>query len=618
MISSSNAYKNQLNTDIALTSRSKIVVDGVEYLSSVIKDAPKIKHSSTKFIGTFPIKTVSFSIYDINGDIDFENKEIEIYKGFVVNNTIEYIKQGIFIPKAENIKTSISDRTITFNNVQDRTQLLENRYSSQLDWSNNQTHTGLEIVQEICTRRNITLKNNNFAFANYAFKQPNFVENITDRGVIAALAEIGGEIAIFDSNGEIEIKGPIDVEHTIQRKRYEKLSYEKPIIINTVVLGKEGMNDDVIYPETIETERVELKLLDNPFVDLYRSEMIEDVANYIIGLSYVPFQIDGFVDGYIYELNDTITIIDKNNNSFEAVILDLENTSKIKSKIIAPKEKNNKTEYNLAGSNKQNFDLVRLDVDHIRGEVRAVATKTDDAYALAEEAKVTVEGLTNTLSSSGGINYIKDSMGVLNDGSWLDNSNQKANIESTNYANAVGQSAIVLNNVLFKQSIQCKNGTYNLSFKFLKSAPTGILTLKINDATYTIDDTGEFSQNINISTNTVDISFVGNVSNTGYIYDLILNEGTEKKQWEQNQDETTTDTVKIGKGIEVRSSSQNTTSKMNADGFKVTSNTSNQDVMKATDKGGWFNELESHSTSNINGVLYTRVGSQTWLTGGDS
>ena len=105
--------------------------------------------------------------------------------------------------------------------------------------------------------------------------------------------------------------------------------------------------------------------------------MIEDVADHIIGLSYIPFQIDGFVDGYMNELNDVITVVDKNSNSFDAVILDLENTSRIKSKIIAPKLDNQKTEYNLAGSNRENVNQVRLDVDHIRQEVNIVASSVE-------------------------------------------------------------------------------------------------------------------------------------------------------------------------------------------------------------------------------------------------
>ncbi len=373
MISSSSAYKNQLNNS-ALSPKSKIVVDGVEYLGDVIKEAPKIKHSSTKFIGTFPAKTVSFTIYDLENNIDFENKEITVYKGMVVGNSIEYLKQGIFIPKASNIKTNITDRTVSFTDIQDRTQLLENQYTSQLDWSNDQKHTGLEIVQEICLRHGITLKSNSFPFADYEFKQPNFSETITDRGVLAALAEIGGGIAIFDYNGQLEIKTQYDTEHIIERKKYEKLSYEREIIINTVVLGRDGVNNDIVYPETIETERVEAKILDNPFVDLYREEMIEDVANYVIGTSYVPFNIEGFVDGYMYELNDSITVIDKNNNQFTATLLSLENTSRIKSKITAPGLENKKTEYKLAGSSRQGLDQVKLDVDHVKQEITAVAS----------------------------------------------------------------------------------------------------------------------------------------------------------------------------------------------------------------------------------------------------
>ena len=239
MISVTNDYLNQLNNN-SLSPKSKIVVDGVEYLGNVIKETPKTKHSATKPFGTFPAKTLSFSIYNLNNNIDFEGKEIEVYKGLVIDGAVEYVKQGIFIPTAENISTNITERTVSFSDVQDRTQLLMDKYESELDWSEGQTHTGLEIVQEICSKKNITLKTNNFAFANYQFKQPNFNETITNRGVIAAMGEIGGETVIFDYNGQLEIKNQNETEHTIQRKRYEKLSCEKIVTFNTVVLGREG------------------------------------------------------------------------------------------------------------------------------------------------------------------------------------------------------------------------------------------------------------------------------------------------------------------------------------------------------------------------------------------
>lgn len=371
----SSNYKKLINTSLSLSPKFKIVIDNVEYLSNVIKTFPKISHSNTKFIGGFPAKTLSVEIYDLENTLDLENKEIEVYKGFVINDAIEYVKQGVFMAKPDNITTNISSKTISLSNVQDRTQLLDDKYESSLDWSTN--HTGLEIVQEICTKKGITLSSNTFNFANYSFKQPNFPENTTNREVISRIAEIGGEIAIFNCDGELVIKGQYTTGDTIQRHRYEKLSKENVFVVNTVVLGKDGIDDDIVYPETIETERVEFKILDNPFVDLYREEMIEEVAKYVVGMSYIPYQVENVLDGFIYELNDVVSVVDKNGNVFDAVVLDISNNSRIKSVIKADVSAESKTDYNLAGSNKQTLNQVKLQVDHINNQIESVVSSTE-------------------------------------------------------------------------------------------------------------------------------------------------------------------------------------------------------------------------------------------------
>ena len=379
MITVSQDYTDYLSNK-AFSPYSKIIVDGVSYLGNVIKTFPKIKHQATTITGSFPAKTVDFEIYDYNNNLDFQDKEIEVYKGYLIDDQVEYVQQGVFIPRAENITRNISTKVIKFQNVQDRTQLLDNAYESSLDYSEGQTHTGLEIVQEICTRRGITLLNNNFAFYNYNFPQPNYKENITDREVISRLAEIGGETAFFNYEGELTIKGQTATNVTIPRSRYEKISEEKTITFNTVVLGKEGIDDDIVYPtEMQESNRVAYKILDNPFVDLIRGEIIEEVASHIIGLTYMPYQLSGFIDGYIFELNDVISILDRNSNTVRAVILDYESTSRYKSTIKLNIElETQKTNYNLAGSNKQSIDIVKLEVDHINGEITSLVSKTND------------------------------------------------------------------------------------------------------------------------------------------------------------------------------------------------------------------------------------------------
>ena len=47
-----------------------------------------------------------------------------------------------------------------------------------------------------------------------------------------------------------------------------------------------------------DEDRVTYKIDDNPFVDLYRQEMIADISANIIGRTLIPFQLENFVDGF--------------------------------------------------------------------------------------------------------------------------------------------------------------------------------------------------------------------------------------------------------------------------------------------------------------------------------
>ena len=390
MYAISNNYKNELEQKTSLKTKSKIVVDNVEYVSE-IKTTPKITHKNSAMIGGFPIKTCNFEIYDINGNLDFKDKEITIYKGIEINGVMEYVPQGIFIPRAEQITTNVSQKTISFKDIQDKGQLFSDKYESLLVWSNNETHTGLEIVQEICTKLGIELETTDFNWYDYDFRQPNFDETTTYREVISRLAEIGGAVAFINRNGKLAIKNQYNTNHTVSNSRYIKLSKEQQFgLINVVTLGKKDMNNDISYP-TIKPENVvEWKILDNPFVDLYKEEMINTVANYIIGMSIIPFELTDFVDGFCYDLNDIIKITDKKGNFFNGVILNYETTSRIRSKIGADVQEKSATDYKLAGSSKENTNKVKLDVDHIKNEINAVVKTQNEQSSQLSQVTQTV------------------------------------------------------------------------------------------------------------------------------------------------------------------------------------------------------------------------------------
>lgn len=398
MYSVSDTYKNHIKTNLALSPKCKIIVDNVTYTGSIIKSVPKISYDSDRSFGEFPIKNVSFEIYDLSNNLNLENKEIIVYKGLYINNQIEWVPQGIFKPSSSNITTNISTKTITVQGAQDRTQLFDVPYASTLSWEDNQTHTGLEIVSDVCSQVGVELANTDFNLASYQFKQPNFSESITCREIIRRFVEIGNSIAFSNREGKLEIKSRTITNEMIERKRYVNVSKENTIgPYNTLVLGKDGYNDDIIYPETLDTDRVEVKILDNPFVDLYRGEMIETIASYFIGSSYIPFELTDFVDGFYYDLNDEIEIVDKNGNKFKSVILNYESTSRIKSKIGANTVVKSLTDYNLAGSNKDAINAVKVDVNHIKKEIEMVVSENKENSEKIAEIEITNENITSSV-----------------------------------------------------------------------------------------------------------------------------------------------------------------------------------------------------------------------------
>lgn len=399
MIQISDELKNKLSTSTSIKVKNKIIVGTTEFDGSVIKTNPKISHSNSTIFGGFPAKTCSFEMYNRNNNIDFENKELKIYKGIEVNDTTEWILQGIFIPKAKDIETNVTSKTVSFSNVQDKTQDFDVPYESNLSWDNNTTHTGLEIIQEICTKLSIELESNLFNLSAYNFKQPNFAENITYREVVSRFAEITGSIAFVNREGKLVIKSPTNVNYDIERSRYIKLTKENKIIFNTLVLGKEGMNDDIVYPEIIETDRVEYKIVDNPFVELYREEMIEDIAANIIGMSYVPFTLSNFVDGFCLDLNDIISVKDKEDNTLLLTLLNYEIANRISVNISAHME-NTMTDYNLAGSSKSEINKVKLDVDHNKKKITILAEETTANTKKVSEIQEDVNGISASVSET--------------------------------------------------------------------------------------------------------------------------------------------------------------------------------------------------------------------------
>jgi hypothetical protein len=245
MYAISNDYKTYINNSLSRQSKSKVVIDGVEYLDNVLMSTPSISHSNETMIGGFPSKTCSFEIKDET--LNLNDKWITVYRGLVINGATEWIPMGIFKTINDgDITTNKTTKTIKFKGY-DKRQLLDTPYTSSLDWTT--SHTGLEIVQEICTNTGLELESTTFNFASYVFTQkPNFPSNITNTEVISRIAELGGEIALITRLGKIHIKSPYTTNVTITKGKRRSLTKENKFgTITTLVLGNEGYDDDIVY-----------------------------------------------------------------------------------------------------------------------------------------------------------------------------------------------------------------------------------------------------------------------------------------------------------------------------------------------------------------------------------
>ena len=109
------------------------------------------------------------------------------------------------------------------------------------------------------------------------------------------------------------------------------------------------------------------------------------------------------------------------------------------------------------------------------------------------------------------------------------------------------------------------------------------------------------------------IQFKCNTNGGVEIYDLMANKGSIKLAYSQNQNETTTETVKISKGITITSTNMETIFKANANGIRILS-LQNEKIAYFTDKGLSTKELTVENKAQMCSTLISEVGDQTWFT----
>lgn len=616
MINIPNTLKQACNSD-KLTYREYVVLSGTTTQIDVMTEMYATAYKDTHFIGSFNMKYIKFTT---SNNVKYRNKELTLYKE--ING--ESFKVGNFI--VTEIKNNDSNEEVTVT-AYDYGLKFAQPYVTALDYVSGNV-TLKDVLDEVCNNVGVELVNKTLTNGNFIVDSNQFVNGEMYGDVISAIAFISGNFATITNDDKLElvfakvtdeiIEDYVDLEDKRDTRPITSLS-----IGTSAVQGQNAVIKDESLIEQYGEHWLEINDVPFAYTLEKREQLKQAIFDKVKGFGYSSFKSEYAFKPYL-TLGDLIQFRNKEGQLVNSIVLKI--TSKYDNVILeAPsvtdatvKYENPKSAYDVA-------KRAEIIANQNTAEITSITTTiTNDIYTKTQTNELiqnSVDGLVNAISVAGGNNYIKDSMGILNDGSWT---NIASVTDTFTRQNAVGQSAIMLQDTTLseeksiKQEILCKNGIYTISFKYLKLLELAICKIVINDVEYSLEEYNsltQFSQTINVSSGKVRIEFISDEDNSCYIVDLMMNDGEEVLNWSQNANETITDTVKIGKGIEVASNTTNTIARIDSDGSRVLNKTTGEVVREDTDKGTVTNQFESRSTSKVNGLLVLKSGNQVWLSG---
>lgn len=367
MYNVSNDFKTAILNN-ARRINAYIEIDGSSYSIQKCTLDMNIYNSETDaFIGTFIAKSGTLKV-NKQDSLQLENESFNLFFGIqLADETNENVPMGAMnvYEKTSDTEYKFMDNKMFFNKTFDTTKLT---YPT----------TPLLAAQEACRQAGVELATTDFPNKNLSIPSEVFFGyDATCTDVIVAVAQASCTFATINRNNELEFKWFNEVDFTVPLDN----QYTYPTIeveygpINSLVLAREPQNDNVYIQdeESVELNGLtELKISDNPFLDIDRYNSRTEIWNRINGFSYVPFISSS--PGYFHlDPGDIIQIQIEDKSYIDAYVLNhtLEYSGGIKSNFSTPALSKSQINYNIASSIENKLHQTELLVDKINGEIKA-------------------------------------------------------------------------------------------------------------------------------------------------------------------------------------------------------------------------------------------------------
>ena len=583
--------------------------------------------------------------------LDFEssiqvplNTVITYEFGLKVNEEYEYLNYGNYIVYS----SEYNEDTKTYSYV-----CYDSMLNTMKDYISLQNSTFPMTVREyltnLCLDCGLTFKNAADEFANYnQIIDSDLYANLdyTYRDIFDELSQVTASSICIDSNDMVEVRYIIETNDEIDEEYFKDINVkfgEKYGPVNSIVLSRSAESDNVYLQdeESVATNGLcEIKIIDNQIMNFNnRSDYLPDILEKLNGLEYYvnDFTSTGilyyeFCDRYTAKIGEntySCVLFNDEPKITQGIVEDI--YTEIPEESVTDYTKSDKTDRRI----NQTYILAKKQegiVEILTSQVESITNSFGDSYT-KEEINQLIQtaqtGLTNTFTQSGGNNIFR------NTGLWFENSYEEAQenpyefwqgrVERKRNDESSSKNSMLLQEGTLIQEQEVVNGIYTVSFVYKKLIELANISVFINDVEYELTQlektefcTGQKNSDedyivypLEVSSNHITIKFVSDTDNALEVWDLMVNKGSEKVVWTQNENETTTDTVNISKGISITSSDLDVQFKANADGIRTLDKNGNE-LTKFTDKGMTTKEAVVENEANIVGILRQRVEDQIW------
>lgn len=598
-------------------------------------------------------KKVDLNFNNVDSQFSIQDEEFDLYIGVHYNNQEYYIKYGRFIVQHPNTETTTDNTSFT---ALDYMIKFNQPYVDIVKYP----CTLKTLAKSVCQQAGLELAEETFRNEDFIVENNQFVNGENLRQILQGIALSAFSWARVDEDNKVHFDFNIINEPTenIDYDQYYNLSKDDLMYgpVNRIIIRDsqiEGENITVDDEESIETNGItELVISDNPFAYTQeKREQLIEAGKELFGFTYMPVNSVNLIGFAYLNCKDKIRFKTMQNKyidtylfnhiiNYEGAILDEVQTQaltktetkyiytpdvsqQIKNTQIMVDKANQKITGIIEKQEGQNSQLVSIEAD-LSGVHTTIQDNQKDVEEKLNQIEQTIAGTTQTLTTKGGNNIFYYAKEFWNDGTEDGTANLEEYTNTEVQQKSISGNSYIINSGISEQKIIVKNDTYAISFTYKKLIELATGYIEINGTRYDLTST-DWKEEVfieNIDTNTIDFKIVSDTDNAFEIFDLMGSIGNEKQIWTQNPNETRTDTVTIGKGIQVNSSSKNTYARFDADGNRVYNKSTEEVTTELTDLGVRTDyigpTLDSSGNRKTNkaelgGILIQEIDNQTWF-----